>query len=126
EKVVGESNTLSMILKVKYQNFSALLTGDANEEAIATMNAQGLDLSADILKIPHHGSKTGYNEEFYQNVNPQAVVISVGKNSFGHPDQTILDYWRSRNIPIYRTEFQGAITVKAQGKNCDITTYLEK
>ncbi|MEG1497646.1 MAG: DNA internalization-related competence protein ComEC/Rec2 [Clostridiales bacterium] len=126
EKVVGESNTLSMILKVKYQKFSALLTGDANEEAIATMNAQGLDLSADILKIPHHGSKTGYNEEFYQNVNPQAVVISVGKNSFGHPDQTILDYWRSRNIPIYRTEFQGAITVKAQGKNCDITTYLEK
>ncbi len=111
KELVGESNDLSMVLKVSYHQFAALLTGDIGAEAIESLLAQEADLKADVLCIPHHGSKSSYSEEFYQAVAPTAGVISVGRNSYGHPYYKIHNYFLAHDIPLYRTDLNGAVTI---------------
>lgn len=125
ENQKGDTNNLSLVLKVSYKHFSLLLTGDADTNTTATMMARGVDLKADVLKLPHHGSYGGYDEDFYQAVSPREVVVSVGKNSFGHPDKKVMAYWTKTGIPCYRTDKNGAVTFYSQGKGYWVKTYLQ-
>lgn len=66
----------------------------------------------DILKFPHHGSKTGISEAFLQRIMPKEAVISVGKNTFGHPSKEALDMLTKYGISIQRTDQLGDIVYK--------------
>ena len=69
------------------------------------------NLSAvDVLKFPHHGSKTGMTEMFLEAIKPKEAIISVGKNTFGHPAREVLEMLRKHNILIRRTDNEGDIT----------------
>ena len=119
----GEKNQLSLVAKMSYGDFSVLFTGDIEGGGLRALGENDADISADVLKIPHHGSKNSFDSDFYTAVDPSAVVISVGKNNYGHPDKKLLSYWQKAQIPCYRTDLNGAVTVTSNGKGYEITTY---
>ena len=66
----------------------------------------------DILKFPHHGSKTGMTEEYLAKIKPSTAIISVGKNSFGHPTQEALDLLSKYKVEVKRTDQLGDIIIQ--------------
>ncbi len=81
-------------MKLKYNNFTMLFTGDIEkiaEEEITNKYIKTNKLKSIILKIAHHGSKTSTMQEFLNLVKPQITLIGVGKNNnFGHPNDEVL------------------------------------
>ena len=115
-------NNGSLVLRIRRDDTSILLTGDAEVEAEKDMISDGEDLNADILKLGHHGSKTSSSDEFLDNVNPKVAIVSAGKhNLFGHPSPLVMDRVQSRRIRVFRTDRDGAITVTSDGHKLSIT-----
>jgi competence protein ComEC len=109
----GETNDTSIVLKLSYGDFDALLTGD-----ISTKVDEQLDVSpVEVLKVPHHGSKYSTSEGLLEKLKPSLAIISVGKNSFGHPTSETLERLRARDIKILRTDQAGTIEIISDGKN---------
>ncbi|WP_227767563.1 DNA internalization-related competence protein ComEC/Rec2 [Zhaonella formicivorans] len=115
-------NNNSLVIRLTYGKVSFLLTGDLEAEGMAELMSQGVNLAATVLKIPHHGSRYGYDEAFYQKVSPRVVVFSVGKNNFGHPAPEITGYWEQEQVNIYRTDWDGAITFLTDGQSLTVNT----
>lgn len=108
-------NGLSVISLIRYANFSALLTGDAG----LVVENQIADLAGDIdvLKVPHHGSKTGMSDHFLSLTSPELAVISVGvKNKYGHPAKVSLDLLAKHKVRTLRTDLDGEVEIISDGK----------
>ena len=109
-------NGLSVIEFLSYENFKTLLTGDAG--ALVIEQIDSLAGKIDVLKVPHHGSKTGLNPEILSILNPKLAIISVGKNNrYGHPNQFTLDLLKSSNIKTLRTDQSGEVEIISDGKS---------
>ena len=117
-KYVDKSNATKVQSMNQY--FTILFTGDIEQDAEAELvKIYGEKLKSDILKVAHHGSKTSSTKEFIQAVSPKISLIGVGKdNTFGHPNQQVLERLQSINTRIYRTDLNGEIAIKInkQGK----------
>ncbi len=105
------TNDGSIVARVVYGETEVLLTADA---AFATedhlLAVASSSLSADILKVGHHGSKTSTGAEFIQAVHPQVALVSVGaKNTYGHPTQETLGRLAEAGVPVMRTDQHGTI-----------------
>jgi competence protein ComEC len=111
-------NTYSIVIKLVYGKTKFLFTGDAQASNEKAMIDKGYDLSADVLKIGHHGSRTSTSVAFLNAVNPKYAVISVGKgNDYGHPHQQTLARLKAKGIKIYRTDESGTILCTSDGTN---------
>ncbi len=112
--IPGRTNSNSVVLRLLYNQVSFLLTGDLEqdgEEGLA-----GFPLRSSILKVGHHGSRTATSDEFLDAVNPRLAVISAGRhNRYRHPHQATINKLLARGIKIYRTDRDGAITIKTDG-----------
>jgi len=117
-------NETSVISRIVTGDVSFLLTGDAEfEELELLMTEPGLDLSATVLKVPHHGSRHSWSDDFVEWVNPKYGVISAGyRNPFGHPHPEVLERARERGIHLFRTDRDGAITFETRGRDLRILT----
>ena len=73
--------------------------------------------SCQVLKVPHHGSKTGTGQEILDKVKPQVAVIQVGKNSYGHPTKEVIDLLTSNAVKILRNDTNGIIEIITDGKS---------
>ena len=107
-------NNNSLVFNIHYNNFSMLFTGDIEEIAekriIEITNKS--KLKADIIKIPHHGSKTSSTRELLEIVLPKIALIGVGKdNLFGHPSSETIDKLDELEIKTYRTDINGEIMI---------------
>lgn len=117
-KYGDETNNWSIGLVLQYGENRFLFTGDAAKQAEDDMIDEGEDISADVYKASHHGSKTGSSEEFLDKVNPTYAVISCGEgNKYGHPSAQTLNNFRSRGIKTFRTDNQGTIVAYSDGSN---------
>ena len=91
---------------------SVLHTGDIEEKVEEALLKDGDDLRADFLKVPHHGSKTSSSTGFLLAVAPDLAVISVGAgNTYGHPNEGVLQRYEALGIPVRRTDREGTIDV---------------
>ncbi|HEY5556309.1 ComEC/Rec2 family competence protein [Acetobacterium sp.] len=118
-----DANDYSIVVKVTYGNTSFLLTGDAEAVSESQMVSKGLDLSATVLKVGHHGSRTSTGDSFLDKVNPKFAVISVGKgNSYGHPTQEVMNRLQARGIPVYRTDENGTVVATSNGTDVTFNT----
>jgi competence protein ComEC len=114
-----DKNDNSVVAVLRYQEFEVLLTGDA-EENIGDFYQDSVG-DIDILKIPHHGSKDGVDEDYLKAVRPEVAVVSAGeKNRFGHPAREILDLLEREEVKIFRTDKQGNIHIKSNGSTYSI------
>ncbi len=115
-------NDMSIVLRIDYGSTSFLFTGDAEAYVEYTL-VDNWDLSADVLKVGHHGSISSSTDEFITAVNPNIAVISCGKNNpYGHPRQEILDKLSSLSSDIYRTDLQGTVIVHSNGESLSVKT----
>ncbi|HHW49577.1 MAG TPA: DNA internalization-related competence protein ComEC/Rec2 [Clostridiaceae bacterium] len=117
-------NNSSLVLKLHYKNVSMLFTGDIEKEIESKLVQDKDDISADILKAAHHGSDTSTTQDFLEEVSPKVVVISVGKNNFGHPSQEVIERLEEKRIPVLRTDKHGAVIVKSNGRQVTVRTML--
>ncbi len=113
-----DTNNWSIGILLQYGDNRFLFTGDAAKQAEEDMIDAGEDISADVYKASHHGSKTGSSDDFLDKVNPTYAVISCGEgNKYGHPSAQTLNNFRSRGIKTFRTDNQGTIVAYSNGSN---------
>lgn len=84
-----------------------LFTGDMGFKAEKELLGKNINIESKILKVSHHGSKNATSNEFLQAVKPEKAVISVGKNSYGHPAKELLNRLKNMSIEIFRTDERG-------------------
>lgn len=114
----GDLNNWSVGIRLTHGKNRILMCGDAEAKAEADMLASGEELSADLLKVSHHGSNTSTTEAFLDVVSPEYAVIMCGKdNDYGHPHTETLEKLKSRNIKIMRTDELGTITAVSDGEH---------
>lgn len=116
----SDPNNNSLVIKLNYLGQSVLLTGDMEEEEIEEIATTGVDLENTLFKEPHHGSRFSLDKPWLDRINPEAVLISVGKNTYGHPSEEVLQYWQERQIPVYRTDEHGTVRFIISEKGVDI------
>lgn len=113
----GDENNVSLVINIQGAKKSFLFTGDIEEEAQEDLSHLGDYLKSNVLKVPHHGSRTSKSETFLDVVSPEIAVISAGrKNIYGHPHVEILDMLRT--LKVFRTDRDGAVGIRelADGK----------
>jgi competence protein ComEC len=117
-------NENSIILKVTADKISYLFPGDAEKNAEqAVIDAHSRKLKSTVLKSGHHGSRTSSTHAFLDLVEPEYAAISVGEdNSFGHPNQEILDRYEYLKIKTFRTDLDGTIESFTDGKTIEFVT----
>ena len=121
---VTSGNNDSVVLRLVYGSVSIVLAGDIEQATEASLVASGVDLHADLLKVPHHGSRTSSTEAFISAVNPSYAVISVGERSrFGHPHATVVNRYLARDVKLLQTGHDGMVTVETDGASIDVETY---
>ena len=119
------ANNYSAVMRLVYGESSFLFTGDAESESEKTILEDGYGVSTDVLKCGHHGSSSSTTRAFLDAVDPLYAVISCGEgNSYGHPHRETLQSLQKRDIPVYRTDKDGTILAKSDGKNITFETGL--
>ena len=114
----GNANDYSVAILLEYGKNCFLFTGDAEEASEAEMLTNGIDISADVYKVAHHGSRSASTQEFLNAVHPKYAVISCGEgNSYGHPHAEVLNRLRSMGVDVFRTDEQGSIIASSDGEN---------
>jgi len=107
-----EGNNASCVLKISTADGSLLLTGDIEKKAEkAPLQNSDINLDADILIIPHHGSKTSSTEAFIRAISPNIAISSAGyKNSYKHPADTIVERYRDNSVIVFDTSCSGQLS----------------
>lgn len=120
-----EHNNGSCVVKVSGRSGSALLTGDIEREVEARLlDDQGHLLASDVLLVPHQGSKTSSTEPFIDRVAPGVAIVSAGyRNQYGHPAVTVVGRYWDRNIPLFNTALDGAVTVRVTGGDIAVDAF---
>ncbi len=103
----GESQKILKQVQDDNFNNSYLFTGDAGFKVEKELLDKNINIEAKILKVSHHGSKNATSNEFLRAVKPEKAVISVGKNSYGHPKEELLNRLKNMSIEIFRTDERG-------------------
>ncbi len=103
---INDENDRSLLLKLEYGDVSFLYTGDLSNvgENYAAAIYPEL-LTADVLKIAHHGSEASNSQKFLDAVDPEYAYIPVGENSYGHPGSKVLERLKSKHISYYRADY---------------------
>lgn len=120
----SSGNDDSIVLRIRYGSVSFLLAGDIESLSEHSLVANGVDLKADVLKVPHHGSQTSSTPEFLDAVNPKVAVVSAGeRNQFGHPHSSVVERYQSRGIRLLNTGATGMVTATTDGVSLDVRSY---
>lgn len=119
------SNDRSGMLKLVFGQRSFLFVGDAEIPAeIFYLQHYKEFLDSDVLKVGHHGSKTGSSQEFLKAVSPKISLVSAGiKNKFGHPSEIVLKRLEQLNSQILRTDSLGAVLLQSDGKEIKVINW---
>ena len=120
-----DKNADSIVIKLTFGEEIFLLTGDLPSKQEKVLVDSGLDLKARILKAGHHGSKHSTSAEFLKSVKSEEAIISVGKNSYGHPHPDVLGRLREQRIEFYRTDEKGNIVYECKSDNEKCKRYFD-
>ena len=123
-----EDNSLCSVFMIFYKEYKILITGDLDEkgEKLMLQKYQGTDvLTADVLKIGHHGSPGSTSDDFLDAVSPAYAVIQTGKNNYGHPSPKIIEKCTKKGIIVYRNDYDGAVGFSFDKKKISCNTVTE-
>ena len=122
-----DRNDEALVLRIEYGLASFLLASDiesAREQALVVARAP---LTATVLKVAHHGSRTSSTPAFLGAVGPTIAVISVGpRNPYGHPDPGVLERLAAAGARLYRTDRDGAVIFETDGRTLTVTRWAAR
>jgi competence protein ComEC len=122
-----KSNSRSCVLRIDARGGAVLLTGDIEERDERALLAAGTALGASVMLAPHHGSATSSSPALLAAVRPAHAVFTVGyRNRFGHPKQEILARYLAMGAAVWRTDRDGAITVRLQPDAVTVSRYRDE
>jgi competence protein ComEC len=105
------------VLRLVFGSVAVLLAGDIEQPAEDELVRSGVDLRANVVKVPHHGSRTSSTTAFVDAVRPTFAVLSVGERSrFGHPGPEVVQRYIARGARVFQTGRNGTITVETNGR----------
>ena len=126
----GTGNEVSNVYRVSYGNASFLFTGDLvkeQESILLSKESRAKKVRSTVLKVGHHGSHTSSSDEFIAAVNPRFAVFCVGLgNSFGHPRAEVVEAFEKSGARILRTDLDGAIIFRTNGKKLSVEKFVEE
>jgi len=106
-------NNQSCVLRVQTAGGAMLLTGDIERAAEDFLARSSATLKAEVLVVPHHGSRTSSSEAFIEAVAPRWAVVPAGyRNRFGHPVREVIARYEGAGVRVLRTDLDGAIQVR--------------
>lgn len=121
---IGSSGNESIVMLITYGETTFLFTGDMEhnmEERLCDKYEDELPVT--LLKVAHHGSDTSTSIRFLRMLMPQYAVISVGENNrYGHPHEQTISRLEQADVTYFRTDFDGDISVKSDGKKVTVKT----
>jgi competence protein ComEC len=120
------ANDNSFVIRLSFAQRAFLFTGDAEHTAEAGLLARGVPLSADFLKVGHHGSRTSSTPTFLDAVAPSVATLSTGvRNRFGHPHAPTLEKLAERRILALRTDRYGGARIETDGNTLHVATVAD-
>jgi len=114
-------NDFSLIFHLQFGEFDALLAGDADSKIQDEIMTEVNIPHVEVIKIPHHGSKYSMIDEFLGVVKPDLAIMSVGRNSFGHPTKELFDQLENFNVDFLRTDQEGSIEIVSNGEKWGVS-----
>lgn len=110
-------NDMSAVSRVSYGETSVMFMGDASTAVEKELLNTDRDLSADIINIGHHGSKTASSQKWLEAVNPEFAVICCGSgNEYGHPHSVVTERLDNLGIEYFRTDLNGTVVFQSNSK----------
>lgn len=111
------NNDRSIVLNMVFGSFRVFLPGDLESIGEQALLSGNLIEEVNILKTPHHGSKTSTTPELVNQLRPEIAAISNGKNNqYGHPNSLVLSTLQAANVEVHRTDLEESITFASDGK----------
>lgn len=118
-----DMNNWSVVTKFTFGETAFLFTGDMESAAEIDLIASGANLSCDVLKCGHHGSRTSTTEELLNAASPRYAVFLCGTgNVHGHPHQSTKSALKHRGVRTFRTDLDGTVSMITDGKSIFIET----
>lgn len=121
-------NNDSVVVRIEYGERRILLTGDLErrgESTLLALQRANTLLRADVVKVPHHGSKSSSTEAFVKATSARFAIISVGRTSiFGHPHKEVVERWEQSGAKVLTTGKSGMITVTTDGEDLQVKTFV--
>jgi len=109
-------NDTSLVLRLSYKGVDFLFTADIDQHAEYEIMRRGMNVSAHVLNVSHHGSRFSTAQSFLDEVSPVIGVVSAGRNNvFGHPTREVIERFENANIPLYSTIDSGAVIIRTNG-----------
>jgi len=116
-------NDASLVLRLTYGSSAILLTGDIGWKIEEEILSSGLEIRSQVLKAPHHGSDSSSSGAFLTAVQPEYIIISAGRgNRYNLPHPAVLARYEKTGARILRTDFQGAVEIRTDGRRFHIRT----
>lgn len=115
----SDPNDHSIVQILTVGDFEMLLTGDAEEHILSRLNLSDIE----VLKVPHHGSRGGVTDKLMNQIKPELSIISVGKNSYGHPAEETINILKRNSSKVLRTDLDGEVEIITDGKTWSYKTY---
>ena len=129
----GEAERLNMndgsvVARFDWEEGSVLFTGDietgGQRELLGTLSGEAL--KADILKVPHHGAASSFDEGFFEAVAPEFAVVSVGEgNKYGHPGEGVLEFLEKLGARVWRTDLSSTARFEYSGGGWQLKSKIQ-
>jgi competence protein ComEC len=117
-------NDASVVLTLRIGSQAALLTGDVEQEGELTLLRRPAALRAQVLKVPHHGSRSSSSSAFLGAVRPEVALVSAGyRNRFNHPHPEVVERYGGLGVRVFRTDVHGAISVEMRPEGIWVWTH---
>ncbi|MDQ4123689.1 MAG: ComEC/Rec2 family competence protein [Acidobacteriota bacterium] len=119
-------NDDSVVLRLTYGAHSFLLTGDIEKGTERFLSQQPENLVCDVVKVPHHGSRTSSTENFVRATKAKFAIISVGRDSpYGHPHKEVVERWKNAGTEVLTTGERGTISFSTDGEDLRVETFVK-
>ena len=118
-----DTNDASLVLRLSHGEVDFLFSGDVERAGERALLARPARLESDILKVPHHGSRSSSTRPFLEAVSPQVAIASLGHNNrFRFPAPEVVERYEQQGVELLRTDQVGTVTVRSDGKSYRVET----
>lgn len=125
-KAYADENDRSLVIRMTSRDRTFLFAGDIHESGEKFLIRNVPDLACDLVKVPHHGSRTSSSGKFLDAVRPSIAIITVGDgNVYRHPSDEVVGRFDRAGCGVFRTDKHGAVMVKDSASGLNVLPWSE-